>query len=216
VEGSPGQIETNLGNYYRDLGYLEAAVHATASNAPIIAPEAVNIPFQVSISPGAQYKLTGIQLAPGLLISQTDFDRHSHIQPGVIATAQFVRDSWDFIESQYHNKGYMKAVVHPSALYDHAQGTVSFVVSIEPGPVYTMGKLIIENGADDLRAAMLAAWKMPAGAVFNQAAAIGYYATQGVNPALERTIASANFIFKLQLNDDTHTVDVTLRLERKP
>ncbi len=27
-EGSPNQVETNLGNYYRDKGYLEATVHA--------------------------------------------------------------------------------------------------------------------------------------------------------------------------------------------
>lgn len=215
VEGSPNQIETYLGNYYRDKGYLETTIRATPQNSPVVAPEAVRIPFLVSVSPGAVYKLTGVQLAPGLLVTQAEFDRQSNIHPGVIATARYVRENWDFIESQYHNKGYMKAAVHPAASFDRAQGTVSFAVTVEPGPVYTMGKLTIQNTADDLRAAMWAAWKLPTGAVFNQGAAIGYYATHDVNPALERTIASANFIFKLQLNDDTHTVDITLRLERK-
>jgi len=215
VVGSPSQIETNLGNYYRDLGYLEAAVHATTQNAPIVAPEAVHIPFLVSISSGALYKISGVQLAPDLLVTQADFDRQSHIHPGDIADSIRVRENWDFIESRYHNKGYMKAVVHPFASYDHAQGTVNFVVTVEPGPVYSMGKLTIQNTAEDLRAAMQSAWKMPAGAVFNQGAAIGYYATQNVNPALERTIAASKFIFDIHLNDETHTVDVTLRLERR-
>jgi outer membrane protein insertion porin family len=126
-----------------------------------------------------------------------------------------VRENWQFIERQYHNKGFMKAVVHPTASFDRAQGTVSYTVTAEPGPVYTMGKLTIGNTADDLRAAMLAAWKMPAGAVFNEGSILAFYATHNVNPALERTVASANLKYVLTLNDDTHTVDVVLRLERR-
>ena len=72
-----------------------------------------------------------------------------------------MREDWDFIESQYHNKGYMKAAVHPTPSFDRAQGTVSFTVTVEPGPVYTMGKLTIQNTADDLRAAMLACGSCP-------------------------------------------------------
>jgi hypothetical protein len=56
---------------------------------------------------------------------------------------------------------------------------VNYTIEVQPGPVYTMGKLIIQNGADDLRAAMLAAWKMPAGAVFNASAIQTYYSSQG-------------------------------------
>ena len=215
VEGSPNQIETYLGNYYRDKGYLEAAIRATPQNAPVVAPEAVHIPFMVSISPGALYKLTGVQLAPGLLVTQAEFDRQSHIHPGDIADGQHVTENWEFVARQYHNKGYMQARVLPTPSYDRAQGTVSFTVTAEPGPVYTMGKLTIENTADDLRAAMWAAWKLPTGAVFNEGAMRSYYAAQNPNSALGRTFASANCIYKLTLNDDTHTVDVSLRLERK-
>ena len=215
VEGSPISIETFLANYYRDKGYLEAVVHATRLNDPIIGAEAVHVPFQVSVLPGALYRLAGIQLAPGLLVTQADFDKQSHIHPGVIATSPYVRENWQFIERQYHNKGFMKAAVHPTASFDRAQGTVSYTVTAEPGPVYTMGKLTIGNTADDLRAAMLAAWKMPAGAVFNEGSILGFYATHNVNPALERTVASANLKYVLTLNDDTHTVDVVLRLERR-
>jgi outer membrane protein insertion porin family len=214
MEGTPNQIETSLGNYYRDQGYLEAAVHATAQNAPIIAPEAVHIPFQVSVAPGALYRISGVQLAPGLLVTQADFDRQARIHPGDIATAQYVRENWQFIERQYHNKGYMKAVVHPTASFDRAQGTVSFAVTVEPGAVYRMGKLTIQNSADDLRAAMWAAWKLPSGEVFDESAVRTYFTSQG-NTALGRTFASANCKYQLTLNDDMGTVDVTLRLEKK-
>jgi outer membrane protein assembly factor BamA len=215
VEGSPNQIETNLGNYYRDKGYLEAAVRAIPQGAPVVSPEGVHIPFLVSVSTGALYKLAGVQLAPGLLVTQEEFDRQSHIHPGDIATSQYVRENWEFIARQYHNKGYMQARILPTPSYDRTQGTVSFTVTAEPGPVYTMGKLTIENTADDLRAAMWSAWKLPTGAVFNESALSSYFAGQDVHSALGRTFASTNCKYKLTMDDDAHTVDVSLRLERK-
>ena len=215
VEGSPSQIATYLGNYYRDNGYLEASIQATPQPAPVITPEAVHIPFVISVAPGALYRLTGVQLAPGLLVTQAEFDHQSNIHPGDIADGQHVIQNWQFISRQYHNKGYMKASVHPIASFDRAHGTVSFAVSVEPGPAYTMGTLTIANVSDEVRAAMLAAWKMPAGAVFNEGAVLGYFATHDVNPALERVFATVNLKYNVQLNDENHTVDVTLRLEKR-
>jgi len=215
VESSPGQIETNLGNYYRDMGYLETEVHATEQSAPVIDPEAVHIPFHVSVSQGALYKISGIQLSPGLLVTQADFDRQAHIHPGEIADGSRVRANWQYIERQYHNKGYMKAVVHPTASFDRAQSTVSFTVSVEPGAAYRMGRLIIQNTAEDLRAAMWAAWKLQGGEIFNESAVGTYYTSQGEKTPLGRTFAAANCKSMLTMNDDTHTVDVTLRVEKR-
>jgi hypothetical protein len=40
----------------------------------VVTPDAVHIPFLVSVSTGAQYRLAGIHLAPDLLVTQVDFD----------------------------------------------------------------------------------------------------------------------------------------------
>ena len=213
--GSPDQIVTYVANYYHDRGYLEAAIHATAAEVATVTPEAVRIPFLVSIVPGQQYRLEGVRLAADCLVTQSEFDRQSRIHPGDVAEGQRLLDDWVLVSHQYHNRGYMAAAVHPVPAFDRARSTVSFSVSVEPGPVYTMGRLIIENGADDLRAAMQAAWKMAAGAVFNESAVDEYFQTQGNTP-LGRTFASANCRYKITAHVDTRTVDVTLRLERKP
>jgi outer membrane protein insertion porin family len=160
--------------------------------------------------------LTSIQLAPDVLVSQADFDHQSHLHPGDIADGQHVTANWQYVSCQYHNKGYMKAAVHPVPTFDRVQGTVSFAVTVEPGPVYNMGALRIDNVSDALRTQMLAAWKMPAGAVFNEGAILGFFATHGVNPALERVFSTVNYKYNLALNDDAHTVDVVLRLEKRP
>jgi outer membrane protein insertion porin family len=215
VEGSPRQIESILGDYYRDNGNLEAEVHVTAQDDPIVAQGAILVPFQVKATPGMRYKLVGIRLAPGLLLSQAEFDKQARIPSGAYAVSAYVRDNWSYIESQYHNKGYMEAVVYPTPSFDRDKGTVGFTVSVDPGTVYTMGKLVIQNGADDLRAAMLAVWKLPAGAVFNEGAMRGFYAKLPPKSPLARTMINADLMFAQHLNHDTHTVDITLRMEKK-
>jgi outer membrane protein assembly factor BamA len=213
--GSPSQIATYLGNYYRDKGYLEAAIDAAQHGAPAVTPEAIHVPFSVSVAPGPMYKLAGVKLDPGILVTQADFDHQSNIHPGDVADGQHVTQNWEYIARQYHNKGYIKATVHPTAAFNRAEGTVVFSVSVDPGPVYTMGTLKVENVSDDLRAAILSAWGMPAGAIFNEGSIRGFFATNGVHPSLERVFANVNLSYVMHLNDDTHTVDLALRLEKK-
>lgn len=215
VEGSPNQISTNVGNYYRDQGYLEAEVKARMELPAVATADAVRVPFVVSVAPGPLYKVSGIELAAGLAVTQAEFDKQSHVHPGDVADSVHVRENWQFLARQYHNRGYMKAAVNATQTLDHAHSTVAYAVTVTPGPVYTMGTLKVENVADDLRSAIVSAWKMPQGAVFNEGAILGMMATHGVNPMLERVFASVKVNYVLHLNDDNHSVDVTLRLEKR-
>lgn len=213
---SPRRIETLLGNYYTEQGYLQAHVHAVASVKPVIAADAVRVPFRVTLDPGVQYKLAAIQLPPGSPVSQADFDKQSTIHAGDIADGTRLRGNWEFLSRQYHNHGYIKAKIEPVPAFDPAHQTVTYTVTVNPGPQYTMGTLTIDNVTDQLRTAMLAAWKMPAGAVFNEGAIMGYFATHGVNPALEHVFSAVNCKYTMNTHDDSHTVDLTLKLEKKP
>jgi outer membrane protein assembly factor BamA len=215
LEGTPNQLSTYVGNVYRDKGYLEADFHAAPQGAPVIAADGIHIPILLSGNPGKLYRLSSVQLGPGMLVSQADFDHQSGIHPGDIADGQHVTENWMYISRQYHNKGYVKATVNPTATFDRDKGTVSYSVAVEPGPVYSMGKLTVENVDDALRDAILAAWPMPAGAVFNEGAIRGFFATQGVHPALEKVFATVNFKYTYRFNEDAHIVDLALRLEKK-
>jgi hypothetical protein len=86
---------------------------------------------------------------------------------------------------------------------------------VDPGPVYTLGKLTIENVSDQLRAAMLAAWKMPIGAVFNEEAVRDFFAVGDANSTLARVFSAVNCKYNLTLNSDSRTVDLTISLERR-
>ena len=110
----------------------------------------------------------------------------------------------------------MKASVHPSPICDRTKGTVTYAVTVEPGAEYHMGNLTIENVSDDLRALMLSAWKMPPGSIFNESAVLNYFAIGDANQTLKRVFTAVNCKYVLTLHDDTRTVDVVLRLEKKP
>jgi outer membrane protein assembly factor BamA len=214
-DGSLSQIATYLGNYYRDKGYVEAHVESTRM-AATATPDAIQIPFKVSLTPGMQYHLGEIRFAPDLLASHADFDRQSAIHFGDTAAGQRLTDDWQYLSRQYHNHGYMQASIHPYPSFDRFKAIVSYDVTADPGPVYTMGKLTIDGVTDELRAAILAKWPVPAGAVFNEGAVRGFFITHDVNPELERVFAAVNVRYWQQLNDETHTVDVKVRLEKKP
>jgi outer membrane protein assembly factor BamA len=215
TDGSVSQIETNVGNLYRDQGYLEVQVHATAQSKFTVDKEGVHIPFAVAIEEGPQYKLAGIQLALGLLVSQSAFDKLENPKTGEVVSQERLRGHWEFIARQYHDKGYMKVKVAPTPTYDRAQGSVSYAVAVEPGPQYSMGALRVLGTDDDLQNMIAEAWKIPQGSVFNEGAIRSLTATHAVNIALEQALASMNLFYTLKLHDDVHTVDVDLSLEKK-
>ncbi len=215
TQDSPGLIETTLNNYYIDQGYMDAHARATQQGAPVVTPETLRMPFIVSFDLGRLYRINGVHLAQDMVVTQAEFDRQSNIHPGDIADGERVRQNWAYLSRQYHNRGYIRAGIHVVPAFDRTQGTVSFDVSAEPGPQYKMGALTIENVSDQLRGAIMAAWKMPPGAVFNEGAILGFFATHAVNPALERVFATVDIKYTLHPDDEARTVDVDIRLERK-
>ncbi len=214
-EASQTKVEADLGRYYLDQGYLEAEIHARPHFPATAAAADIRVPFTLSLSTGPLYRIAAIQLAPDLVVAQAEFDRQSHIRPGDPADATLLRESWEFIAGQYHDRGMMKARVIPTASFDRANNSVSYLVTVEPGPVYTMGKLAIENVADDLAATMVKEWQIPPGSVFNEGAVKAFFADGNMNPELARVFAAARCTYSLSLNDENRTVNVVLRLENK-
>jgi len=126
-----------------------------------------------------------------------------------------LRTALIYVTGDCKSKGYMDCVVTPHPQYDDANGIVNYNFEVQTGPMYTMGKLTIENVSDDLRDKMTAAWKMPFGSVFSVKAIREYYYSQGDKTPLGRTFASVNCSYTLAANTVTHIVDVTLHLDRK-
>ena len=220
TENTAGNIEHTFALLYADEGYPAAKVHVKQSGDPVAFGKTIDVPFHVTIEEGRHYKLGSIYLPSGEPLTQEMINKAAGVVTNKVETSLSVdggvnlRTALLYVTGQYKSKGYLDCVVTPHPQYDDASGIINYTMEVQPGPVYTMGKLTILNGADDLRAAMLAAWKLPEGAVFSENALRTYFYTQGNTP-LGRTFASANCKYKLVKNIETHVVDVTLLLEKK-
>jgi outer membrane protein insertion porin family len=216
TEGTASQLETALSNFYGAQGYLEAKVKATPQPG-VVEGSAIRVPVTITVDQGHQYKLAGVKLAPDLIVTQAAFDKLPALHYGETASSARLHFVWESIERQYHNKGYMKARVQPTPAFDRANNNVTYSVAVDPGPVYTMGKLRILNANDEVRQTIVSLWKIPAGDPFNESELRGLIVapTRGSNPILERLVASVNLSYVLKVHDDSHTVDVDMTVERK-
>ncbi|WP_263352833.1 BamA/TamA family outer membrane protein [Acidicapsa acidisoli] len=215
TEDSTLQLETDLFNLYEGQGYLDIKVHATAMPNPVIDKNGVHIPLTVSIDEGPQYRLAGAQLAENSFLSQAEFDQQLGLRPGDVVDLAKLHRSCDFFKRQLHNYGHMRAKVTVTPTVDRAHGTIGYQISADLGPIYTMGNLNVANVSDDQRAIIIGAIRLPQGEVFNEGALLSMTSTQGLNPAFEHAFVSQRLLYTLNLNDDTHTVDVELTPERK-
>jgi outer membrane protein assembly factor BamA len=220
TENTADNIEHAFALFYSDEGYAAVKVQAERLGDPVMSSEAIEIPFNVIVEEGRHYKLGSIHLPSGEPLTLAEINKTAGVVSNTVEKMSVkdgvtLRTALAFITGQYKSKGFMDCVVTPHPQYDDTNGIVNYTLEVQTGAVYTMGKLTIENGADDLRAAMLAAWKLPEGAVFSEKAIRDYYTSQSDKTALGRTFASVNCKYKMAANLVTHTVDVTLLLEKK-
>jgi outer membrane protein assembly factor BamA len=215
TEDSTLQLETDLFNLYEGQGYLDVRVQATAMPNPVVDKNGVHIPLNLSIEEGPQYRLASAQLARNSFLSQAEFDQQLGLRPGDVVDPAKLRRSCDFFKRRLHNYGHMRAKVTLTPTIDHAHGTISYQISADLGPIYTMGNLNVKNVSDDLRAVIIGAVHLPQGEIFNEGALRSMTSTQGFNPAIEHAFVSQKLLYTLNLNDDAHTVDVELTPETK-
>ena len=73
----------------------------------------------------------------------------------------------DAARALYMQRGYLDVDLKPAAKFDAAAAKVSYSVSVTEGPQYHMGKLVLSGLSIDGESRARAAWKIPAGAVFD-------------------------------------------------
>lgn len=219
-QGSPNQIQTALNNFYGERSYLGATFHISQGDKPIVDAAGIHIPFTVAITEGSPYKLSAVTLAPDMIITQQAFDKVSGLHFGQNVSLLDLRTKWEYLTLLYRQHGHMHAEVHAVPTFDRGAGTVSYAVTAVPGPVFTMGALRVVNVPDQLHDQLVAAWKIPAGATFDEVAvrrlASTLAASSSVGAELRHALTIADIHSTLKLNEELHTVDVELTLVRKP
>jgi hypothetical protein len=196
---------------YHRQGYLEEAVNGFTHAEPQVAGGKVLVPVSATIVEGTQYKVGSITLAGSTLLSQDDFAKAAKLHAGDVANEDLLRATLAALATPYKAHGYLRAKIDAAPRFDAAAHTVSYAVTVTPGPVFRMGELSLVNLNDQQRAAVLRLWPMQEGDVYDATIANTFLLKNKANlHALDGWSAS----WKAFEHEDTGIVDLVVTFQQ--
>ena len=127
------------------------------------------IPVYVPITSGAVYRWKDIHWTGNTLVSEFTLDGLLGIKQGEIADGMQVEAGWDRAREEYARRGYLEAKLDALPAYDDQAHTVSYSVSIQEGPQFHFGKMVLTGISPAAERKLHAAWPIAAGEIFDKA-----------------------------------------------
>ncbi len=125
----------------------------------------------IGIHPGPVFKWGGVTWTGNTAFSAAELDAFLATKTGDSADGMKIELAWQRILDAYGNKGYLDAALEKTPVLDDAAGRVAYRVTIKEGPQYHMGALVLTGLSVEGERRIIAAWKLPDGAVFNASVA---------------------------------------------
>lgn len=168
-------VEHNILPILREHGFLKAACAPAEPKVVKVAnaepgatgqlPTFVDVIF--SVTPGAQYKLSGWEWSGNKAISTQDLQLLIHAKVGQVANTVQLTDDLRAVQSLYGTQGYITAAIRVEAEFDDASGTAAYRLEVNEGPQFRMGELEFRGLDNNLTARLRAAWKLRPGDVYD-------------------------------------------------
>jgi outer membrane protein insertion porin family len=127
------------------------------------------IPVYVPVAPGDIYRLQEIRWIGNTLVSEFTLSALLGIKHGDVADGMQIEAGWDRAREEYAHRGYLESKLDPVPSYDDHAHTVSYSVTIQEGPQYHFGKMILTGISPAAERKLHAAWPIAAGDIFDKA-----------------------------------------------
>jgi outer membrane protein assembly factor BamA len=155
---------------YLKQGYLRAKLGPPevrlTGNPPQKLPQ--QIPVFVPVTPGAVYHWKGARWTGNVAISEFTLNGLLVLKPGDIADGMQIEAAWDRVREEFGHSGYLDAKLDPTPAYDESAHTVSYSVSIQEGPQYHFGKMVLTGLSPAAERKVRTAWPMAPGDLFDK------------------------------------------------
>ncbi len=126
------------------------------------------LPVFVPVVSGPPYKWSGSQWRGNSALSETTLNDLLGEKTGTSANGMELEAGWDRIREQYGQKGYLEVKLDATPAYDDDARTISYAVSIEEGPAYHFGKLVLSGLSAEGERRLKQTWPIAAGALFDK------------------------------------------------
>jgi outer membrane protein assembly factor BamA len=160
----------------------------------------------VTVNEGPSYSLGSVRFAG--VSDAEELKKVADFRSKDLANFDDIQSGVDRVYQRYRGKGYLRVSGRIERQINDQQHTVDLVVTVEPGAQYLMGKLEI-IGLDIMSEPPIRkVWALKPGAPFQPEYPDGFLGSlreQGVFENLGKTSSETH------VDDQTHTVDVTLR-----
>jgi len=126
------------------------------------------IPVYVPVAPGAVYRLNEIHWKGNTLVSEFTLNGLLGVKHGDVADGMQIEAAWDHAREEYGHRGYLEAKLDPLPAFDDQAHTVSYSVTIQEGPQFRFGKMVLTGISPAAERRLLDAWPFAAGEIFDK------------------------------------------------
>ena len=119
------------------------------------------------IEPGPAFTFSRITWTGNSVISSDELQKLIALTPGQVANGNRIELTWDHVRNAYGKLGYLDLNLAPTPAYDDKAASVSYAVSIDEGPQYRMGELVLTGLSLEGERRIRNAWNIARDAVFN-------------------------------------------------
>jgi len=119
------------------------------------------------IEPGPLYHWGGAQWTGNTALDAASLNELIGLKPGDVADGMQITGAWQRVQDAYGHDGRLDAKLTPVATIDEANARVSYSISVEEGPLYRMGDLVITGLSLDAENRIRAAWRLLPTQVFD-------------------------------------------------
>lgn len=119
------------------------------------------------IDPGPAFAWAGATWSGNTALGVLELDPAIPLHAGEPANGMKIEAGWNAVRDLYARHGFLDVDLKPVPKFDTAASKVTYAVAVTEGPQYHMGKLVLSGLSIDGETRARAAWKIPAGAVFD-------------------------------------------------
>jgi outer membrane protein insertion porin family len=120
------------------------------------------------INAGAQYGWGGVEWKGNDSMTAQDLNKFSALLPGDPADGNKIQSLWETARAAYAQLGFLDAGLNPVPQFDEQTKRVTYVVEVNEGPQYHMGKLVLTGLSIEGERRLKKAWTIPPGGVFDK------------------------------------------------
>lgn len=171
-----------------------------------------NVIVLLPITPGPAYRWGGATWSGNTVFIPQALVDFMGFAPDELASGLKIEAAWERLRKEYGRRGYLDAAVEPEPVFDDSAARVQYRVRVNEGVQYRMGQMVITGLSLTAERILLAAWRIPAGEVFDKTYFEDFLEHQVKTKKLfgEHVVHFQRVGDLLQTNPQTKSVDVLL------